>query len=214
MRLLKRGKKPFIEWVHPRGLAGTAMSSAVCNAMNTRNVLLVCLAMLCLAAKPRSQSRSRPPVKWEKGILAVFEDDAYSLLQGPRPHSFSNQEMNLGSTPEPREEEEEAFDRSSIMKQLRAAEASLAEGLNNPKALTVAATQITASANLMERLGRTLFSSDPDYGDEDYYLKQAEEMTSAARLIKVYASKGDYEGAQRTMAALKNSCDRCHTRFR
>jgi cytochrome c556 len=101
-----------------------------------------------------------------------------------------------------------------MMKKLRCAEESLAGCLNNERSFSAAVSNITLSADVVEMMGRALFSSDPDYREDDAYLKQAEEMTAAARRIKAFVVKGDYGGAVRAFGSVKKSCDSCHTLFR
>lgn len=182
--------------------------------MNKPTILFACLAILCLAAKPKTHKRSQPPVKWENTALLIFESDAYSLLPGRRPDDLSSKEHNSVALKHSTEEQQEEFDRGRIMKVLRTAEKALEEGLNNPKALAADATELISSATLVELMGRRLFTSDPDYGGDDAYLKQAEEMVNGARLLKVHAAKGDYEGIRTALSGVKSSCVKCHARFR
>lgn len=181
--------------------------------MRTFQIILAASVALFIAAKPKTYSRSKPPTKWDKAVLSVFEDNAYSLLEGQRP-TFDQQVKKEEKKEEKEKEANGDFDRSDMMKKLKSAEESLAECINNEKTFKAASSKIESSADLFVMMGRTLFNSDPDYNEEDYYLKQAEEMTSNAKLIKVFVKKGDYDGAVRAFSNVKKSCDNCHSKFR
>jgi cytochrome c556 len=79
---------------------------------------------------------------------------------------------------------------------------------------TSTSSKIESASDLIAMMGKTLFSSDPDYGEDDSFLKQAEEMTNNAKQIAFFVKKKDYDGASRAFSNVRKSCDSCHEGFR
>lgn len=171
-------------------------------------IAIIILAFVSIAAK-----RAKPPEKWDSSA-GIFETNAFKILEGERPKNFNIAKKEPEPQIEENKEENGDFDRSDMMKKLRSAEDTMAEGVSSSKAFKSSSHKIDSSADLMIMMGRSLFNSDPDYNEEDYYLKQAEEMTSNAKLIKYFIKKQDYEGAVRAFSNIKKSCDNCHQKFR
>lgn len=179
-------------------------------------ILALCV-LAFVAAGPKKVQRVAAPKDWPKFVSSTFVDDAFALLEGPRPKSFESVEDKPKKEEKEKEIVHEAngdFDRRDMMKKLKSAEESLSESLNNQKTFVAGSAKVDSSADLLIMMGRTLFNSDPDFNDQDSYLKQAEEMTNNAKKIKIFVKKGDYEGAARAFADIKKSCDACHAEFR
>ena len=168
---------------------------------------LIVLLVLLVAEKPKE--RAKPPEKFKKS--SVFEDDAFKLLVGERQKQIIKENhVKI----EEKEESSGDFDRRDMMKKINRAEEILAESLSSSKSFTAASSKIDSSADLLIMMGRTLFHSDPDYNDDDDYLKQAEEMTNNAKLVKIFVKKGDYEEASRAFSNVKKNCNSCHEKFK
>jgi cytochrome c556 len=182
-------------------------------------LLVVALAACCLAAGPRQVvKRARPPASWDALTLGTFADDAFSLLVGSREDLFKSLAPVTVATVDPGEEMEDGahgdFDRRDMMKKLDAAEKALAEAVASDKSFAAAVSKVDQAADLVIMMGKTLFSSDPDYSDDDDYLKFAENMTGAGKRLKVAAKSGDHSAAGSAFGELRKSCDSCHEGFR
>lgn len=180
--------------------------------MNILKVTIAFSAIFFVAADKKTYNRAKPPTKWDKSTLSIFEDNAYSLLEGQKPNLVIQEDKKLENKKE--EKADGDFDRTDMMKKMQRAEEVLAESLNSEKSFKAATSKIESSADLIIMMGRTMFNGDPDYSDDDYFLKQAEDMTISAKQIKALVKKGDYEAASRSFSSIKKNCDNCHQRFR
>jgi len=176
-------------------------------------VKILFILALALAAHKDPVRRARPP-KFDRHANSIFMENAFELLEGERPLVF-NQEANRAES----ERKEDVwgngdFDRGDMMAKLEAAEASIAESLSDKKTFGAATHKIDGGADIVVMMGRTLFNNDPDYGTDDDYLKFAEDMTTAAKQLKVLARKGDYEGAAGAFGRIRKNCNACHDGFR
>ena len=183
--------------------------------------LVVAVSLACLAAAPKPLRRARPPRQWDKVVESQFAADAFALLDGERPGDFGRPATGgVAAAPAPAASAAEEpvadgdFDRSDMMKKLKTAEDSLAEVLSGEQAFRTGGSRAEQAADLVVMMGRTLFGSDPDFADEDDYLKFAEDMTGAAKQLKVLVKKGDYAGARGCLDRIKKSCDGCHGSYR
>jgi cytochrome c556 len=184
-----------------------------------RITLIICasLALCLVAAKPKQHKRVKHPAVWDKTTTSVFADNAFDLIQGERP-DFNRQKL-VEVEGKKKENEEKVqgngdFNRSDMMKKLEAAEQNLAECLANEKTFKSGYSKIESSSDLIIMMGKTLFYNDPDYNTEDGYLKQAEEMFTEAKKIKIFLKKNDYESASSAFSKIKKSCNACHEEFR
>jgi cytochrome c556 len=187
-----------------------------------RTHAIIALALVVLvagAARPKPPvRRATPPATWDKTVAALFADDAFALLDGPRPLAFGRPgpagPAEGEPAPSPSAVADGDFDRRDMMKKLKAAEESLAELLSGEKTFQAGAARAGQAADLVAMMGRTLFSGDPEFGGDDDYLKFAEDMMTAAKQMKVLAAKGDYAGARACFDRVKKSCDGCHEGYR
>ena len=185
-------------------------------------ILVLAVAVLAAgAARPKPPvRRATPPARWDKTVAALFADDAFTLLEGARPADFGRAAAPAAAagTAPPADPDEAAadgdFDRRDMMKKLKAAEDSLAEILSGEKTFETGSGRAGQAADLVAMMGRTLFSGDPDFGDDDDYLKFAEDMMSAAKQLKILVTKRDYAGARACFDKVKKSCDGCHEGYR
>jgi cytochrome c556 len=200
---MRRRQPDFMRWI-ARPLVG---------------LLLVAIAACCLAARPQQRvKRARPPATWDSLTLGTFAEDAFSLLVGSRDDLFKS----LAPVPTPKVDSDEEmddaahgdFDRRDMMKKLDAAEKALAEAVSSDKTFASAASKVDQAADLVIMMGKTLFSSDPDYSADDDYLKFAENMTSAGKRLKVAAKSGDHSAASSAFGELGKACNACHEGFR
>lgn len=179
-----------------------------------RKVFLVLLCVLCLGAgRPRRVYRARVPERFDRVTVSVFEEDAFRLLVGSRP------DYGRVVVEERKSEEERVvgvgdFDRRDMMKKLEEAESSLADLLGDERRFLSGASRVNSSADLMMMMGRVMFTNDPEHGDDDDFLKAAEELMEGAKGLKIFVKKGDYEGAGVSFARVRKSCDSCHEKFR
>jgi cytochrome c556 len=192
--------------------------------MKTQHVLafavVAAAAGVQAAGVRREVLRAAPPVKWDRLVESRFEADAFALLDGERPASFARTAVaatDPGKAGDGEKMEGEGhgdFDRRDMMKKLEAAEQAIAELTSSEKTFSVGASKADQHADLVIMMGKTLFSSDPDYGDDDTYLKHAEDMTNYAKQLKVVAKKGDYDAASSVFGKLKTTCNACHEGYR
>lgn len=178
--------------------------------MNSNSLFFVSILALCLTGA-KDKERARPPKKWDQVTLSIFSDNAFSLLEGEKP-TFAQKEKE--KTEETVKKADGDFDRSDMMKKLERAEEILAESLNNEKTFISASSKINSAADLVIMMGKTLFNGDPDYGDDDSFLKFSEDMTNNAKLIKIFVTKKDYEGASKAFSNVKKNCNSCHEGFK
>lgn len=181
--------------------------------------LLLAAAVACLAAgRGQPVRRARPPQRWDPAVESQFAANAFALLDGERPRDFGRSAVQAAPAAEAGDAGQPAadgdFDRSAMMKKLESAEEALAETLSSEKTFQAGGSRAEQAADLVVMMGRTLFSGDPDFADEDDYLKFAEDMTNAAKQLKVLVKKGDYAGARSCLDRIKKSCDGCHGGFR
>ena len=176
--------------------------------------LIALSGVLFIAAIPKkTYPRAKPPQSWDTSVLALFPTDGFVLLEGTRPlftHDLGKEKQDLA----PIKPNHGDFDRTDMMKKLERAEQILAESLSSPKTFASTSSKIETASDLIVMMGKTLFSSDPDYSTDDSFLKQAEEMTNSAKQIVVFVKKKDYEGASRAFSNVRKSCDTCHEGFR
>jgi cytochrome c556 len=175
--------------------------------MNLNSSIIISIIALSLMGA----ERARPPKKWDKATLSIFSDNAFSLLEGEKP-IFAQKEKE--KTEETVKKADGDFDRRDMMKKLERAEEILAESLNNQKTFISASSKINSAADLVIMMGKTLFNGDPDYGYDDSFLKFSEDMTTNAKLIKIFVTKKDYEGASKAFSNLKKNCNSCHEGFK
>jgi|688.fasta_scaffold100134_4 cytochrome c556 len=190
----------------------------------TPTLLVLAVAVVAAgAARPKPPvRRATPPARWDKTVAALFADDAFTLLEGARPADFGRPAPAPGAAGAGTETAAESrdpvasgdFDRSDMMKKLKAAEEALAEILSGEKTFETGGARAGQAADLVAMMGRTLFSGDPDFGTEDDYLKFAEDMMSAAKQLKILVTKRDYAGARGCFDKVKKSCDGCHEGYR
>jgi cytochrome c556 len=191
-----------------------------------RSLALLTLALVVLAAgaaRPKpSVRRAAPPATWDKTVAALFAADAFTLLDGQRPADFGRP-TPAAATPaagtENATEKGDAvadgdFDRRDMMKKLEGAETSLAELMASEKSFKVGGSKIDQTTDLVIMMGRTLFNNDPDYADDDTYLKHAEDMTNYAKQLKNLSKKEDYAGAGAVFGKMRTTCNACHEGYR
>ena len=176
------------------------------------------------AAIRRELRRAAPPVKWDKLIESQFDADAFSLLEGERPKDFGgprggggdddDSKRKLADDGGDRETGNGDFDRRDMMKKLESAENSLAEVMASDKSFKAGGSKIDQTTDLVIMMGKTLFSNDPDYSDDDTYLKHAEDMTNYAKQLKNLSKKEDYAGAGTVFGKMRTSCNACHEGYR
>lgn len=188
---------------------------------------LVGLALESDAAEARRERRrAAPPVKWDKLVESQFEANAFSLLEGERPKNFGGPRGGNGdgdtvtdiAGPGGDGGEDRPgngdFDRRDMMKKLQGAENSLAEVMASEKSFKIGGPKIDQTTDLVIMMGKTLFSNDPDYADDDTYLKHAEDMTNYAKQMKNLSKKEDYAGAAAVFGKMRTTCNACHEGYR
>lgn len=174
------------------------------------------------AGGKRELRRATPPKKWEKLVESQFVTDAFELLEGERPKDFGSRGggavVEGGKPPKKVDAEQSAgngdFDRRDMMKKLEGAENSLAEVMSSEKVFKAGGSKIDQTTDLVIMMGKTLFSNDPDYADDDTYLKHAQDMTNFAKQLKNLSKKEDYASASAVFGKMKTSCNSCHEGFR
>ena len=174
----------------------------------------------------RELRRAAPPVKWDKFVESPFDADAFSLLEGERPKDFGGPRSGAGGGDAGKKTADAGedggggasgngdFDRRDMMKKLEGAENSLAEVMASEKSFKVGGSKIDQTTDLVIMMGRTLFNNDPDYADDDTYLKHAEDMTNYAKQLKNLSKKEDYAGAGAVFGKMRTTCNACHEGYR
>jgi cytochrome c556 len=174
-------------------------------------LLLLALGVTAHSAPVR---RATPPSKFPKATASVFMENAFESLKGQRHEEPKEERRETQTAQEDEEQGNGDFDRSDMMVKLETAEASIAEGLSDKKTFGAATHKINGGADIVIMMGKTLFSNDPDHGQDDDYLKFAEDMTTAAKQLKILSQKGEYEGASEAFTRIKKNCNACHGKFR
>jgi cytochrome c556 len=174
------------------------------------NILLI----VALTAQPAPVRRAAPPAEFPKSVASVFMENAFESLKGQRPESPKEEPKETETAQKDEIRGNGDFDRGDMMVKLETAEASIAEGLSDEKTFRAATHKINGGADIVIMMGKTLFSNDPEHGMDDDYLKFAEEMTIAAKQLKVLAQKGNYDGATRAFGTIRKNCNDCHGKFR
>lgn len=169
--------------------------------------LVLMVLALGLMKPPKTYKRAAPP-KFDDMTKSIFMDNAFDSLQGER---WSDKKEEVVKD---KDQGDGDFDRSEMMTKLETAETAVAEGLADPKTFGAAAHKINGGADIMVMMGRALFNNDPQYGQDDDYLKFAEEMVNGAKQLKILTQKEDYEGARKVFSNVKKSCNSCHEKFR
>ncbi len=188
---------------------------------------LVGLAVESGAVETRRElRRAAPPVKWDKLVESQFEANAFSLLDGERPKNFGSPGGGDGAGGAGKEIAGAGgdggdgrpgngdFDRRDMMKKLQGAENSLAEMMASEKSFKIGGPKIDQTTDIVIMMGKTLFNNDPDYADDDTYLKHAEDMTSYAKQLKNLSKKEDYSGASAVFGKMRTTCNSCHEGYR
>lgn len=198
--------------------------------MGKSSVVLIAVAVLCglapesgAAETRRELRRAAPPVKWDKLVESQFEANAFSLLEGERPKDFGGPRGGDGGGDEGKEIAGDGgdgrpgngdFDRRDMMKKLQGAENSLAEMMASEKSFKIGGSKIDQTSDIVIMMGKTLFHNDPDYADDDTYLKHAEDMTNYAKQLKNLSKKEDYSGASAVFGKMRTTCNACHEGYR
>jgi hypothetical protein len=186
-------------------------------------VALVLLAGFAVDSVAAAIRRAAPPVKWDKFVESQFDSDAFTLLEGERPKDFGGPRGGGdGAAPTIVESSSSDdgpsgngdFDRRDMMKKLEAAENSLSETMAAEKSFKAGGSKIDTLTDLVIMMGKTLFSNDPDYADDDTYLKHAEDMTNYAKQLKNLSKKEDYAGAGAVFGKMRATCNACHEGYR
>jgi len=179
--------------------------------MNTAKALILLTILATHNAPPK---RAQPP-KFDKAVNSLFAENAFELLEKERPQTTKQKkEPETAKKEKEKEQGNGDFDRSDMMTKLEDSENSIAETLSDKKTFLAATHKVEGGADIVIMMGRTLFSNDPDHGQDDDYLKFAEDMTIAAKQLKNLAKKGDYEGASKAFSTIKKNCNACHEKFR
>jgi cytochrome c556 len=163
--------------------------------------------------QPKAHRRAATPKSFDKATSSVFMENAFDSLRGQRP-GFEKKEKKREEVVQEEERGSGDFDRSDMMVKLETAENAVAEGLADQKTFGAATHRISGGADIMIMMGKTLFSNDPEYGQDDDYLKSAEDLMTSAKQVKTLTQKGDYEGARRAFSNAQKSCNSCHQKFR
>jgi cytochrome c556 len=169
--------------------------------------IVVLMCSTALGAHPRSA----PPKKWDKATMDVFFDNAFETLEGSRPERKVVEKQKVE---EKIEEVHGDFDRSELMKKLERSEEIIQEILSSDKNFKAGLSKIDQPVDMVIMLGKTIFHSDPDYNQDDDFLKFSEELLSSAKSLKAFCKKSDYEGASSAFSRMKKSCNSCHQVFK
>jgi cytochrome c556 len=169
---------------------------------------------LGLTTQTTSVRRAKPPAEFPKYMTSIFMDDAFKSLEGEPPLIFSPEDEKVETAQKEEVQGNGDFDREDMMRKLETAEEAINASLSNKKTFNASTHKINGGADIVIMMGKTLFNNDPDYGTEDNYLKFAEDMTTAAKQLKILTQKGDYEGASRASSIIKKNCNACHDKFR
>lgn len=178
----------------------------------TAKLAAIVLAM-GVADQAKVHRRAAPPKSFDKATSSVFMKNAFDSLQGQRP-GFEKREEKSEEVVREEEQGSGDFDRGDMMVKLETAENAVAEGLADQKTFGAATHRINGGADIMIMMGKTLFSNDPEYGQDDDYLKFAEDLVTSAKQVKTLTQRGDYEGARRAFSNAQKSCNSCHQKFR
>jgi cytochrome c556 len=170
------------------------------------------LLILALGIAAQRFHRARPDFAFSESDKSLFMENAFDSLKGERPKRF-------GEKTEIQVEQKEThlvgdFDRSDMMVKLEAAEASIAEAISDSKRFKAATHKIDAGSDIIIMMGKTLFNGDPDYGEDDDYLKSAEDMTTSAKQLKQANQKGNHKATKEAFERIKKNCNACHDKFR
>lgn len=199
--------------------------------MRKSSVVLIVLASLGglaiesgAAENRREPRRAAPPVKWDTLVESQFEANAFSLLEGERPKNFGGPRggdggggkeiAGAGSDGGEDRPGNGDFDRRDMMKKLQGAENSLAELMASEKSFRAGGSKVDQTTEIVIMMGKTLFNNDPDYADDDTYLKHAEDMTNYAKQLKNLSKKEDYSGASAVFGKMRTTCNACHEGYR
>lgn len=156
-----------------------------------------------------AKQRTAAPTGWDKMVSEAFFDDAFSVL-GPRTSNEVSGQVPVPPVPhQPKD-----FDRATLMKSLEKAEQSIAQVIASEKTFRQHAALLDEQIEIIMRIASELDEADPDYKDDEDYLRFVHSMRDSAASMREVIRKPSYEASGVAFGKIKQSCDSCHGKFR
>ena len=177
---------------------------------------IILLLFVCVSTTTalKIHKRAAPPKKWDIVTLGTFFPNAFDGLEGSRPDFFASKEEQKQEKQMDDEEAHGDFNRVDLMKKIDVATNSIREIMSSKETFEAGLERIYQPLEVLIMMGNTIFHSDPDFGDEDEFLKQAEEMVLSAKSVKSRCKEKDYKGADEAFSRIKKTCTKCHGEFK
>lgn len=156
-----------------------------------------------------AKQRTAAPTGWDKMVSEAFLEDAFSVL-GTRPSNEVSGQVPVPPVPhQPKD-----FDRAALMKSLEKAEQSIAQVIASEKTFRQRAALLDEQIEIIMRIASDLDEADPDYKDDEDYLRFVHSMRDSAASMRAGVKKTSYEASGVAFGKIKQSCDSCHRTFR
>jgi len=84
----------------------------------------------------------------------------------------------------------------------------------NNETFRLHATLLDEQIEIIMRIASELDEADPDYKDDEDYLRFVHSMRDSAASMRLAGKKTSYEAAGVAFGKIKQSCDSCHRQFR
>lgn len=166
----------------------------------------------CAGGEP-TRRRSGPPTRAQpvhnKAVMSsgIFEENAFSLLSGPKPPP-PPLEHRL-----PPPEDAPPFDRDDLMQRLSRATAVIEDIVSAPSKPIRSGSRAAEAIDELMAVSRELAHDDPDYSSDVHYVRYAYELSAAARLLRSSLDRAEGPQAGMALRSVRAACASCHGKF-
>jgi len=153
-------------------------------------------------------TRARPATAGTVMGSGIFEGNAFSLLAGPRPPTPQDQ-----SPPLPPPKDAPPFDRDDLMQRLSKATAVIEDIASAPTKPIRSGSRVAEAIDELIAVSRQLAHDDPDYSSDVHYVRYADDLFAAARLLRSSLDRAAGPRADMALRSVRAACASCHGRF-
>jgi len=136
----------------------------------------------------------------------IFEENAFLLLAGVKPPPPP-------APAPPPVEDGPSFDRDDLMKRLSRATAVMEDLVSAPGKPVLAGSRTAEALEELLAVSRQLAHDDPDYSSDVHYVRYADELSAAARLLRSSLDRAEGPQAAMALRAVRAACASCHGKF-
>lgn len=151
-------------------------------------------------------TRARPAAAGTAMSPGLFEGNAFSLLEGPKPPPPLEHRL-------PPPEEAPPFDRDDLMQRLSRATAVIEDIASASTKPIRSGSRVAEAIDELIAVSRQLAHDDPDYSSDVHYVRYADDLFAAARLLRSSLDRAAGPRADTARRSVRAACASCHGRF-